>query len=55
MYAVTWVCATLLALAALGSEFAEEIRATSPPWVLQRAAFALLGPLARLRGGYAIA
>lgn len=44
---------SLLALAALGPEFADEVRATSPPWALQRAAFALLGPLARIRGGYA--
>jgi quercetin dioxygenase-like cupin family protein len=44
---------SLLALAALGPAFADEIRATRPPWALQRAAFALLGPLARLRGGYA--
>jgi mannose-6-phosphate isomerase-like protein (cupin superfamily) len=44
---------SLLALAALGAEFSDEIRATSPPWAMQRAAFALLGPLARMRGGYA--
>jgi quercetin dioxygenase-like cupin family protein len=41
---------SLLALAALGPEFADEIRATSLPWAVQRVAFALLGPLARLRG-----
>jgi hypothetical protein len=46
---------SLLALAALGSRFEGEIRATSPPWALQRAAFALLGPFARRRGGYASA
>lgn len=41
---------SLLALAALGSQFAEEIRATSPPWAVQRAAFAVLGPVARAAG-----
>jgi mannose-6-phosphate isomerase-like protein (cupin superfamily) len=41
---------SLLSLAVLGPEFADEIRATSPPWALQRAVFTLLGPLARLRG-----
>jgi quercetin dioxygenase-like cupin family protein len=30
--------------------FAREIRLTSPPWAIQRLAFALLAPLARLRG-----
>ncbi|MBA3807918.1 MAG: cupin domain-containing protein [Solirubrobacterales bacterium] len=38
---------SLLTLAALGPKFAEEVRATKPPWALQRIAFALLGPLAR--------
>jgi quercetin dioxygenase-like cupin family protein len=41
---------SLLTLACLGPQFKEEIRATSPPWPLQRVAFFLLGPLARLRG-----
>jgi quercetin dioxygenase-like cupin family protein len=42
---------SLLSLAALGPVFADEIRATSPPWPVQRVAFFLLGPIARLRGG----
>jgi len=41
---------SLLTLALLGPAFANEIRATSPPWPVQRAAFALLAPIARLRG-----
>jgi len=41
---------SLLTLALLGPGFANEIRATSPPWPVQRAAFALLAPIARLRG-----
>jgi quercetin dioxygenase-like cupin family protein len=41
---------SLLSLVALGPVFADEIRATSPPWPVQRAAFFLLGPIARLRG-----
>ncbi len=41
---------SLLTLALLGPQFADEIRATSPPWPIQRAAFILLAPLARLRG-----
>jgi quercetin dioxygenase-like cupin family protein len=41
---------SLLRLAVLGPAFANEIRVVSPPWPVQRAAFALLGPLARLRG-----
>lgn len=40
---------SLLTLALLGSAFANEIRATSPPWLVQRAAFALLSPIARRR------
>lgn len=39
-----------LRTALLGPRFGDEIRLTKPPWWLQRAAFALLGPLARLRG-----
>ena len=41
---------SLLTLARLGPVFSDEIRATSPPWPVQRAAFFLLGPVARLRG-----
>jgi len=41
---------SVLGFAVLGPAFADEIRLTSPPWPVQRAAFALLGPLARLRG-----
>jgi len=41
---------SLLRSALLGPAFAEEIRLVSPPWPLQRAAHALLGPIARLRG-----
>lgn len=39
---------SLLTLALVGPRFADEIRATSPPWPVQRAAFALLAPIARL-------
>ena len=41
---------SLLRLAVLAPAFAEEIRVVSPPWPIQRAAFAFLGPIARLRG-----
>lgn len=41
---------SLLRLAVLGPAFADEIRLVNPPWPLQRAAFALLGPIAHLRG-----
>ncbi|HWJ49528.1 MAG TPA: cupin domain-containing protein [Solirubrobacteraceae bacterium] len=41
---------SLLTLALVGPRFANEIRATSPPWRVQRVAFALLAPIARLRG-----
>jgi quercetin dioxygenase-like cupin family protein len=41
---------SLLRFAVLGPAFADEIRLVSPPWPVQRAAFALLGPIARLRG-----
>jgi hypothetical protein len=41
---------SLLTLVLLGPSFANEIRATSPPWPVQRAAFALLAPIARRRG-----
>jgi quercetin dioxygenase-like cupin family protein len=41
---------SLLRFAVLGPAFSDEIRLVSPPWPLQRAAFALLGPLGRARG-----
>lgn len=41
---------SLLRFALLGPEFADEIRLVSPPWAVQRALFAVLGPVARLRG-----
>lgn len=41
---------SLLRSAILGREFAAEIRLASPPWLLQHAAYALLAPIARLRG-----
>jgi quercetin dioxygenase-like cupin family protein len=41
---------SLLTLALVGPVFADEIRAVRPPWPVQRAAFALLAPIARLRG-----
>lgn len=41
---------SLLRYATLGPRFADELRVVSPPWPVQRALFALLGPVARLRG-----
>ncbi len=41
---------SLLKLALLGPVFADEIRVVRPPWFVQRAVFALLGPIARRRG-----
>jgi quercetin dioxygenase-like cupin family protein len=41
---------SLLTLAIVGPRFADEIRATRPPWPVQRVAFALMAPIARLRG-----
>lgn len=41
---------SLLRLAVLAPAFADEIRVTRPPWPVQRAAFAILGPIARARG-----
>ena len=41
---------SLLTLALLGPRFADEIRAVSPPWPVQRLAFAVLAPVARIRG-----
>jgi len=39
-----------LQLAAMIPVFADEIRATAPPWPVQRALAAVLGPVARARG-----
>ncbi len=44
---------SLLQLALSVPAFSEEIRVTRPPWAVQRAVFALLGPIARLRGLHA--
>lgn len=41
---------SLLRFAVLGPAFSEEIRVVTPPWPVQRAAFAFLAPIARLRG-----
>lgn len=41
---------SLLRYAALGPRFADEMRVVSPAWPIQRVLFALLGPVARLRG-----
>lgn len=41
---------SLLRSALLGPAFSEEIRLVSPPWPLQRIAYALLAPVARMRG-----
>lgn len=41
---------SLLRSALLGPAFADEIRLVTPPWPLQRVAYELLAPLARLRG-----
>ncbi len=41
---------SILRFALLGPAFADEIRVPSPPWPLQRATFALLAPIARIRG-----
>lgn len=40
---------SLLRSAVLGPAFSDEIRLVSPPWPLQRAAYALLAPIARMR------
>jgi hypothetical protein len=40
---------SMLTLALLGPRFADEIRVVSPPWPVQRVAFALMAPIARLR------
>jgi quercetin dioxygenase-like cupin family protein len=44
---------SLLQLAVSVPAFAQEIRVTRPPWPVQRVLFALLGPIARLRGLHA--
>jgi quercetin dioxygenase-like cupin family protein len=41
---------SLLQIAAMIPVFSDEIRPTSPPWPVQRAVAAVLGPVARLRG-----
>jgi quercetin dioxygenase-like cupin family protein len=41
---------SLLQLSVSVPAFAQEIRVTRPPWLVQRVLFALLGPIARLRG-----
>ncbi len=40
----------LLELSVSAPAFAEEVRVTTPPWPVQRAAFAVLAPIARRRG-----
>jgi uncharacterized RmlC-like cupin family protein len=44
---------SLLQLAVSVPAFSREIRVTRPPWPVQRVLFALLGPIARLRGLHA--
>jgi quercetin dioxygenase-like cupin family protein len=44
---------SLLQLAVSVPAYAQEIRVTSPPWPVQKVLFALLGPIARLRGLHA--
>jgi quercetin dioxygenase-like cupin family protein len=44
---------SLLQLAVSGPAFAQEIRVSRPPWPVQKALFALLAPIARLRGLHA--
>lgn len=41
---------SMLRLATLAPRYGDVIRVASPPWPLQRLAFALLRPIARLRG-----
>lgn len=41
---------SLLRLATLAPEFADEIRVVKPPWPVQRLVFSLLAPIARMRG-----
>ena len=44
---------SLLQLAVSVPAFSQEIRVSRPPWLVQRAVFTLLGPIARLRGLHA--
>jgi quercetin dioxygenase-like cupin family protein len=44
---------SLLQLAVSVPAYSQEIRVTRPPWLVQRAVFALLAPIARRRGLYA--
>jgi quercetin dioxygenase-like cupin family protein len=44
---------SLLQLALSVPAFSQEIRVTRPPWPVQKALFAMLGPIARLRGLHA--
>jgi quercetin dioxygenase-like cupin family protein len=41
---------SLLHLAVIGCAFSDEVRVPSPPWPVQRLTYALLAPVARLRG-----
>jgi quercetin dioxygenase-like cupin family protein len=41
---------SLLQIAVMIPEFSDEIRPTRPPWLVQKAAAAVLGPVARRRG-----
>lgn len=41
---------SLLRLAVLAPQYADEIRVVRPPWLVQRAVYAVLRPLARARG-----
>jgi mannose-6-phosphate isomerase-like protein (cupin superfamily) len=41
---------SILQAAAFGPRFGDEIRLTSPPWWIQRVSYAVLAPLARVRG-----
>ena len=41
---------SLLHLSVLAPRFGDEIRVARPPWLIQRAVFALLAPVARMRG-----
>ena len=41
---------SLLRMSVMAPRFSDEIRVVKPPWIVQRAVFALLRPVARLRG-----
>ena len=45
---------SLLRMSVMAPQFSDEIRVVKPPWSVQRAVFALLRPVARLRGDSAI-